>query len=436
MSGLGWASRLKEWIRAFLDKPCSRTRRVWWTVVAALYLSSTFLSGPLSPESAADSANIRVGPVYLGRPVVTWGDGPHYLVLVHSLIEDWDFDLSNNYRQAEDGDWDQGTRFRGASLDHHADRDREGRELLTHPPFLPMLLAALVWPLAGTQWVESACIWLTLLAVIGSLFFLPRIRDASTSWPLLLALATPLWVYSRDLWTEPWMLVAWIGLLAFRRPPVQAGFAVFGVLMKYSFAVVPAALVLVALWKRDYRRVLWLVPATAFAVGLAIGVVQYLFQDVDHFSLFHSGTHHSQSQGTALLVGPFGVAPMALPGLLFDPRDGLLFFSPFLIWGLVRLFRGGYLYLPAIAFLLLHATYYGWRGGSGFSARYLVPLLPVLVLGCFDSERIRGARLFWGLAIYALLMCTLAGFLPAAAFDRTPWEIIHFLLQELELLLS
>ena len=39
----------------------------------------------------------------LGLPGVRSGDEPHYLVLIHSVISDGDFDLANNYRDMHRG---------------------------------------------------------------------------------------------------------------------------------------------------------------------------------------------------------------------------------------------------------------------------------------------------------------------------------------------
>jgi hypothetical protein len=426
------------WTRFYsrLEQPVGETSRWWLAFVGFCYLVSSFVTGPLAPERTQDGWFLRVGPIYLGRPVVTSGDSPHYLALVNSLVEDLDFDLANNYRRAEAGSWDLGARLRGVPIDHHVDVDRQGRELLCHPPFLPMLMAAVVWPLRGTQWVESACIWLSLAAVLGAMYLLARLRPRMpVAGLLLLGLATPLWCYARDLWAETWMTVAWVVMLAAASPALAAVAAVCGIWFKYSFAVVPAVMAGLAFWRGERRRGLWLAGATALGVGGGIAFAQYLFRDVGHFSLFHSGIHVF-SGDRVLVVGPFGATRTALPGLLLDPENGLLCFAPFLAWGLWPLLRrGGELYLPALAFFLLHCTYLGWRAGTGFSARYLVPMLPVLVLAVMDSSR-RPRWLFWAAAAWSLVVCGLAGVLPVAALDRTPWEMLSFLLEETRLFLT
>lgn len=398
--------------------------------IAVLWFASTIVTGPLDPRSASARWHWQVGPIYLGRPVLTWGDSPHYLALVNSLIEDGDFDLANNYRQAENGDWDLGTRLRGKQVDHHTDVDTQGRELLFHPWFMPLVVAALTWPLAHTEWVESVAIWLTmavvLLGVAGAKRWIPG-QVPSLWW---LGLATPLWCYGRDLWTESWLFAIWSGLLATQSLPLLGIQAAAGVLTKYSFAVVPATLGVTAAWRREWARAATFLGVTGAALLLAIGISQYLFADTDHFSLFHAGAH--QFKRITFTVAPFGLTWQALPGLLFDWRDGLLPFFPFLAWGLWSFRRGGDLFLPAAAFFLLHSSYLGWRAGSGFAARYLVPMVPILVAGVAQSRR-RPRRLFLFALAWSTFFAVLGGWLPAAVYDRTPTEIVRFLGEEIRL---
>ncbi len=399
-------------------------------LIAVVFFLSSLVTGPLDPKTAADSFHWRVGPIYVGRPVSFWGDTPHYLLIVNSIIEDGDFDVANNYAQAEQGDWDQGTRFKGKPIDHHVDRDTVGQELSYHAPFLPLLLAAFCWPFRETQWVESVCIWLTLAVSIISLGFLSKRFSKGNSIVLLLAFATPLWCYSRDVWTEPWIMAAWILMLTFSNPWVQAVAAIAGILFKYSFAVVPATFALVAIYRKDWRRALIIGGASVVAVLFAFGFIQLLFRHTDHFSLFHLGAHGLPGQRERF--GPFTLRSAGLIGLLLSPKDGILPFSPFLAWGFWNFRRGGAVFLPALSFFALHGFYYGWKAGSGFSARYLVPMLPVMVYGAVLSGR-RPRSLFWVFVIYSAVVCGIAGLLPSAAYDRSVPEIFGFLWSEIQL---
>ena len=289
--------------------------------------------GPLDPKSASPDWHWRWGPVYLGTPVVTSGDSPHYLILVNSLIEDWDLDLTNNHEQANRGDWDGGARVRAGGIGGHSEIDHKGRKLSFHAFYRPLALAFLVFPAQGTEWVEPLTIWVTMLGTLLALLALGRAGALPPRWIVLLAVATPLWAYSRDLWNEAWMAGAWIFLLVSPGLPALALAAAAGTLFKMSFAVVPWSMAAVAFLQGKRRRAVVLLAAPALALLAAFLATQWVYQDSDHFSLFHLGHRHFP-----------GGAPFQFPGwnvlrggvgLLFDPRSGLLPFSPFLAWGLL-----------------------------------------------------------------------------------------------------
>ncbi len=341
----------------------SRSRARTFLAIVLVYALSSLLAGPVVPGRPSETAHWKLGPVYLGRPIVTWGDPPYFLVMVNSLIEDGDLDLGNNYDQARDGDWDVGTRFRGTDLDRHVEIDREGHALSFHPPWLPAVLAALVCPLRGSEWVESACIWLTLAATLAGLGWCFRLAGFTPGWIAVLALATPLWAYARDVGTEPLHAVAWIALLAFPHPAMLAVASGAGVLLKPTFVPVPMALAAVLWWQGDRRRAAVLVGATGLALVVAIAVAQYEFRAADHFDWLHvTGNHHVQHSGGFRLRVPGFV------GLLLDPQDGLLAFCPFLVLGFPALRKDARLLVPALAYFGLIATYAGWRAGSDFSS--------------------------------------------------------------------
>lgn len=396
-------------------------------VAACLYFLSSLVIVPLDPRLASRGSHWQIGHTYLfvGRPIVLSGDPPHYLVVLNSLIEDGDLEVSNNYRQAEQGDWDMGTAYRGRAIDHHAERDLKGRERSNHSPFLPLVLALIWWPLAGSEWVESACIWTTLAAVLGSVWLWTRRYPEKRVWALALTLATPLWCYSRDIWPEPWLAAIWLSLLVCRNAAVLVALAAAGILIKYTFAVVPAALGVLAFWESKYQRAALFWSATVVGVLIAVATAQYLFRDADHFNLFHLAKHN-YGPGIAPVAGLFKLQLRGAAGLLLDPENGLLWFFPFLAWGFWEFRKGGRWYVPAIAFFLLHALYSGWKGGTGFSARYLVPALPALIWAV--SERQSESRLFKTALGVGIFWGAVAGFFPALVYDSTPWKILVRLL--------
>jgi hypothetical protein len=392
-------------------------------LIAVVYVLSSLVAGPVAPGARSAVAHWQLGPIQLGRPIVTWGDPPHYLVVVASLVEDGDLDLRNNYDQARAGDWDVGTRFRGADLDRHVEADGAGRQRSIHSPFLPLLLAAVAWPFRGTEWVESVCIWFTIAVTLWGLGWCARLEGFAPAWLVALGLATPLWVYARDVSTEPYQAAAWSALLVLRHPLAVAGVVIAAVLLKIPFVLVPLALGAVALARGDRRAGLVLVAASVVAIVVAVGAAQWVFRDADHFSLFHIAGHLNPRPAT------FRPRWDGVVGLLLGPENGLLLFCPFLVLAVPALTKDARLLVPALAFFLFHASYSGWRAGSGVSARYLVPMLPVLVLAVARS-RPRG--LLVGLLVaYGAVIAAIAGVLPVAAYDKTPWGMIAFLTQRI-----
>jgi hypothetical protein len=284
---------------------------------------------------ASDTAHLRVGAVYVGRPVSITGDAPHRLLIVNSLIEDLDFDINNNQKQVREWDWDAGTKLRGQKFRGHVDIDENGRYISKHSPFVPLLIAPVAWLFRGTEWVESVSIWLTLAVTVLGIWVFSKIPGVHPKWVLALGFASPLWCYARDFWSEAWLASAWMGLLYVESSlPAIFSIAVLGILAKYSFALVPATMGAVALWDRRIKRAVVLWSATVFALVVAFLTVQYLFRDVNHFSLFHLGICGKigfGNQARDIVIPTFRPRLIGFLGLLIGPRESLLPFFPFLI---------------------------------------------------------------------------------------------------------
>lgn len=93
-----------------------------------------------------------------GPPLVTSGDEPHYLLMLHSLVSDHDLDLSNNYDRARLGSVDVGAGRIGVGIDHQVawydskgvwwgwvqvyDYERDAKHKPVPPPALPHRLLA------------------------------------------------------------------------------------------------------------------------------------------------------------------------------------------------------------------------------------------------------------------------------------------------------
>lgn len=398
-----------------------------------LVLLAIALSLPLALSRAHDVP-------FLGLPLVTSGDEPHYLVMLHSLVSDHDLDLSNNYDRARQGSIEVGLGRIGAAIDHQvawygadgrwrgwdsvydyardahgqayppprlpelkpdAPREFEGKpQYSQHPPGLPLLLAPLVYPARGTAWVEHlSIVWSTLATFACALMLRELLRGLSSdrglvnAVTLLAILGSPTWHYGRMLFSEPWLsLCAVLALtLATRKDAFfLAGLTLaLGIQMKPPFALLAGPLFLDRILARDAKR------AALFALPVAFSVALVLYEN----QLFFGGpTRAAQPwESGNLLTGAAG-------GLL-SLQHGLLPFCPALLVALAgfpALFRGhrreAWLVVGMAApYCLLMWSWYCWWGGYCYGPRLVAPIIPLLFLGALKvfesfSQLSRGLR--------------------------------------------
>lgn len=434
-------------------------RRWFFPVLCALLLVPQFLNTP---------PNRNAWVIRPGLPLITSGDEPHYLTLLHSLIEDGDFDVKNNYDEAARGGRQSGIRRAGRpQTDRHvgfyAGEVFVGQpgpppvtpppELLpppghpeysTHPPGLPLFLAAVLWPLAGSPQLESWAL-LTSWAVtcLGAWYFRALLehlgagRGRANAVTALLFLTTPAWHYSRTLFSEPYLLASvaiGYSVVLTARPSdwgrILAGGVVLGIglLMKPPFALCAAPLGVHLLLQRRYA-------ATAiFAAPLVTAVVATLVYQ----HLFFGSIWHPPQPWRS------GNIWTGLRGLFLDDEHGLLIVAPaaalpLLAWP--RFARtGGRPALLALAggtaYLLLMALWLEWHGGFCYGPRLIVPVLPLLFLALAVEPwpEIPATRRRWlTLGLGLLVACSFLINLGSVIFFRMywtgiPWTVIGRLL--------
>jgi hypothetical protein len=214
----------------------------------------------------------------------------------------------------------------------------------------------------------------------------------------ILALATPLAVYSGWLFSEPVAAGLLLGAVAvlFAWPqalPISVARALCaGALLATALWVRPTHVIvvpvfLVALFVRE-REKGW-AAAAALAAGAGAGVILLLWRNANlHGSPFDFGYPSAAEGGKALntFQTPFTTG---LLGFLVSPGKSIFLFSPPILLamlGLPRLWRRdrGVAFVAAaapIVYLLFFATYTQWEGGYCYGPRYLVPALALLGLG-------------------------------------------------------
>jgi len=343
---LALAALLAAWL------PAARV----WLRARATFVAAAALLVPLAV------ATCHLGP--------TWGDGRYHLLLLRSLANDHDLDLSNNY-----------------DLQHHPEDSIYVTPKLLHSPafaflVLPGYLVAkrlgvlLLLALAGSA---TAALLLRRAGDLG----VPRSRLALFFSALLLSY--PLATFSTQIWVEIVGALAAAAMLVLvaaapRGRIGSAATAVAATAVKARLGLVLFPLLAASWWPRRSggREIRRLLAALAAAAALTFGVV-WLFL----------GNPWAYRYKLVYFV-PTSVRQMLISagGLAFDPAGGLAFAAPLLLvalLGVVALWRRGGRGEKA-ALIGLVATLYGllgsveWYGGGSPPARYLVPSLPLFAL--------------------------------------------------------
>jgi hypothetical protein len=208
----------------------------------------------------------------------------------------------------------------------------------------------------------------------------------------LLAFGTFLWPMSRTFFAEPLTALLLFGAfaaLAVRPRPLLAGaLGALALSVKIQYVVALPALGLLAAWlalaawRAGERRVAAR-RIGGFALGAAVGAAPLLLYNTLIFgSPTSSGYHQSLAETftTPLLYG--------LNGLLLSPGKGLWLYAPPVALGLLGLApfarRRPALAATVVGVVLptlgLFALYHFWPGDGSWGPRYLLPLLPFLLL--------------------------------------------------------
>lgn len=264
--------------------------------------------------------------------------------------------------------------------------------------------------------------------VQGTLFFNPLVLAASAAMlflcfgelgyrrrtallgTLVFAFATLIWPYSRTFFREPLTtlayLVAFYALLRYRPPaarrwiwPAMAGFGLgLAIVTKLiSVGVVPGLALLA--WAYEWRRPaepgkgLWAVRLRmALAAAVPLGILLLLYQVYDRATL--SGVETFSRNIVEYTTNPqlSQSAPLRMIhtflGISVSPYKGLFWYCPVLLLGLIaaywftrkHLWEGLASLLIVAAHFLGYSRYNFWSGGVAWGMRYLLPIIPFLVL--------------------------------------------------------
>lgn len=324
------------------------------------------------------------------------GDEPYYLLITHSLLQDGDADLADDYAAGES------RRFvdRAIAPQPGDPRSHDGGVYSRHNLLLPLLLTpglglAGRWGALATMTALAALLaWLTLRLLAR--LFPERPAAVLLAWAAFV-FSPPLLLYSYQVWIEvpAAILVAVAGerLLARRREAwrrrdlamVAAAIALLP-LLKLRLGLVAAPLVVVAFWPRGggrgldraHRRIAT-VTALALAGASALLVVHNQIRFGNPLKIHGWGE-------LELLEKPLAAFARGLLGPFYDVAFGLFFAAPvwfLLVPGLALLLGERRRLAAAVAFLmapylLTLAPRIEWYGGWSPPFRYLLVFLPLL----------------------------------------------------------
>ena len=330
---------------------------------------------------------LAVATCHLGP---TWGDGRYHLLLLRSLAQDHDLDLSNNY-----------------DLQHHPEDSMYVTTKLLHSPafaflVLPGYLVAKRLGVLLLLAVAGAATAALLVRRAGDLG-VPRSRLALFLSALLFSY--PLATFSTQIWVEVVGALAAAAVLVLvaaapRGRLASAAFAVVATAVKARLGLVLFPLLAASWWPRRWggREIRRLVIAVTATAALTFGVVW----------LFIGDPWGYRSKLVYFVPTSVRQALISAGGLAFDPAGGLAFIAPLLLvalLGVATLWRRGGRGEKA-ALVGLVATVYGllgsveWYGGGAPPARYLVPSLPLFALAgaMLLTGPARGRSSLWLLA--------------------------------------
>ncbi len=264
-------------------------------------------------------------------------------------------------------------------------------------PFYALALALPDVGLTQTALLTSA----VAIAISGALVFLAARRlkyprGVSLVTAGLFGLATPAWVYAKQLWSEPYALftlfVAFYFLLCFREDGRGRTALIAGAALGLAIAtrVTNAALVPFFAWYGFAGRGVQLnAPYDSrgrrglalFALLLALAALSVAWYDwVRYGHPLATGYRADETFDNPIGLGAYG--------LLFSPGKGLFVYVPFLAvlpFSAVLFYRRARreAILIGVIFLfyvLLFSAWYYWWGGTNWSPRFLVPTIPFLAL--------------------------------------------------------
>jgi hypothetical protein len=282
-------------------------------------------------------------------------------------------------------------------------------------------------------------LYLPIITALTVVAFNALLIELGVSWTralwlsVILAFGTLAWHYTGVLFSEPLVglviVTSLLALLRYRRTTRTRWLALAGlagalaVLARFdsAFLVIPPVGLFVLVLTLNGRREWWprVVDLVAYVAPVIAGIGLSLAYDVLRYGAPLRGPYESDAQGFSepLLKG--------LYGLLLSPGVGIFVYVPVLalaVIGFASLFRRYRAVAIVIAALvglrlLFFARWWDWSGGATEGPRFLVPLIPVMLL---PVAFVYGRR--WRVAIAVLAA---GGFIVELVSQLVPYGLVY-----------
>lgn len=296
-----------------------------------------------------------------------------------------------------------------------------GSALVITPWYLAGKLISAVWPLEATMEILLIrAVVSTMGAWMGGLiacfmFLISRRLGYSVRLSFFLSVSlvfsTFLLIYLKTILRDVTLAVCLLGsihfLLRWKDNPLTR-FAVIAGALSAAACLVKVTFVLVIpwtiwyMWNPDRRKSVKHIVAFLLPVGVAF-VVTGIYNFARFGNPMEMGYHGGTSFPTPLSTG--------LYGLVLSPGKGVLWFAPLSILTLwaARSFWNDHrreallMYGVVISTLLFYAVYFAWGGDGSWGPRYLVMILPLIILAT-GSWLSKASRLMKQAAVILVLL--------------------------------
>lgn len=306
-------------------------------------------------------------------------------------------------------------------------------------PLFPLLSASFYW--LAVRWAEVGSIQATMLvnvlltAATGAVLLLVLRRLGYAPLPasltaLAYGLTTLAWPFSRTFFREPLLalltilaalfFVHWRETSRWQYALVGLGWAALSVTVKLTSIVLLLVygLALLLALPRGRRRLALALSALLLLGGMLFVVALNLrYGEVNLAGLWRQAW--AADAGTRL---------RRVYGLLLSPGKGLFIYSPVLLLalpGLPALWRRersvtGFVLGVVLAYLGLYSGYRMWYGGLCWGPRFLVPLIPLLMI---PIAKVLSTPAWWARAGVVLLL--LISFIVQAGVSTIDWTAYY-----------